>query len=206
MSTGRKYPSALAWIDIETTGLPKGNDFSEGESLEIAVIVTDFDLKPYFGYQGIVKMNDDIKRALGNNPDVVKMHLDNGLLKDSKESSDTLREIEAEIIGMFKSRTTQEKGEFMIAGSGVAAYDFPLIKEKMPELASYFSYFSLDVGMVRRAFNIFSGGADLVPIISESFVEGNKKHRALEDIKAHLKEANQYRKFLRNLADQQKEN
>ena len=124
----------------------------------------------------------------------------------SKESSDTLREIEAEIIGMFKSRTTQEKGEFMIAGSGVAAYDFPLIKEKMPELASYFSYFSLDVGMVRRAFNIFSGGADLVPIISESFVEGNKKHRALEDIKAHLKEANQYRKFLRNLADQQKEN
>lgn len=204
MANSRKYPSALAWIDLETTGLPVGNDYSGVEILEIGLIVTDFDLKPYFGYQGIVKMDDDIKRALAANPEVVQMHLANGLLKESKESKDTLREIESEIIGMFKTRTTQEKGEFMLAGSGVTAYDFNVLKEKMPELASYFSYFSLDIGIVRRAFNVLSGGADLVPTISESFVEGNKKHRALEDIKAHLKEANEYKKFLRAIADEQK--
>lgn len=204
MANSRKYPSALAWIDLETTGLPVGNDYSGVEILEIGLIVTDFDLKPYFGYQGIVKMDDDIKRALAANPEVIQMHLANGLLKESKESKDTLREIESEIIGMFKTRTTQEKGEFMLAGSGVTAYDFNVLKEKMPELASYFSYFSLDIGIVRRAFNVLSGGADLVPTISESFVEGNKKHRALEDIKAHLKEANEYKKFLRAIADEQK--
>lgn len=199
--SGRTYPSALAWMDIETTGLPEGNDFSKVEILELAVIVTDFDLKPYFGYHGIVGRTPEIDVALRNaSPELLQMHKENGLLKDVRDSTDLLREHESEIVGMFKNKTTQNKGEFMIAGSGVAAYDFPLIKEKMPELASWFAYFSHDVGQVRRAMNIYTKGKEVVSV-PESYREGTKKHRALDDVKAHLKEAEAYREFFMKVTE-----
>lgn len=201
MSQKRKYPSLLCWVDLETTGLPEGNDFSGVEILEVGVIVTDFDLKPYFGYQGVVGINETIKAALVKNPDVVKMHLESGLLKDVKESVDSLQSIESEIIGMFKTKTSFDKGEFMIAGSGVAAYDFPLLKEKMPELASYFAYYSMDTGILRRSMRLLSGGKDLVPPTLASFKEGEKEHRALADVKAHLKEAFTFREFFQKAAE-----
>lgn len=200
-----KYPSALVWIDAETTGLPEGNDYSGVEILEIALIVTDFDLKPHFAYHGIVQMNDDIKTALRNpkNEWALRTHHENGLLKESKESEDTLAIIESEIIGLFKNKTTQDKGEFMIAGSGVAAYDQVLLKDKMPELASWFAYYPLDIGINRRTARILSGGKDLVSPVRESFQEGAKAHRALADVKAHFKEAIEWQKFYHWAAEQQ---
>lgn len=202
--TNSKYPSALCWVDMETTALPVGNDWSGVEVLEIGVIVTDFDLKPYFGYQGVVAMNDAIKASLKKNPVVVEMHLKNGLLKASKESTDTLRVIESEIVGMLKSKTTQDKGEFMIAGSGVAAFDHPLIKEKMPELASWFAYYPFDIGVQRRVGRILAGNRELVQPIKESF--SDKTHRALDDVKGHLKEAKEWQKFYQwAIAEQTKE-
>lgn len=204
MSNGRKYPSALLWVDIETTGLPTANDFSKVEILEIAVIVTDFDLKPYFGYQGVVGINDDIKEALRAADDaVIQMHLENGLLKDSKDSTDTLRSIESEIVGMLKNKTTQDKGEFMIAGSGVAAFDFPLIKEKLPELASWLTYAPFDIGVQRRVAYYLSGRRDVVVAPRESFDAGKKTHRALDDVKAHIKEAAVWRDFYLKVVEDQ---
>jgi oligoribonuclease (3'-5' exoribonuclease) len=204
----QKYPSALFWIDIETTQLPPSNDqnnYDDVHILEIGVIVTDYDLKPYFGYQGIVQLDDAMKASLKNNPEVFKMHLDNGLLKESKESTDTLRIIESEIIGMLKSKTTQEKGEFMIAGSGVATFDLQVLKAKMPELASWLVYYPFDIGVNRRVAKILSGGRDLVSPIKESFDGAVKKHRALDDIKAHLKEALEWQKFYKWALDKQTE-
>lgn len=199
----KPYPSALFFVDVETTGLPVGNDWSNVSILEVGVIVTDFDLKPYFGYQGVVQMDDAIRTQLKANPEVFKMHLDNGLLKDSKESTDTLQTIESEIVGMLKSKTTQDKGEFMIAGSGVATFDLQLIKDKMPELASWLAYFPFDIGVQRRTAKILSGGRDLVQPIKESFAGDVKKHRALDDIKAHLKEAIEWQKFYHWALDEQ---
>lgn len=199
----KKYPSALFWIDVETTGLPDGNDFSGVEIIEVGVIVTDFNLKPYFGYQGVVQMNDKIKKALSNNPDVVQMHLESGLLKDSKESTDSLEVIESEILNLLKTKSTQEKGEYLIAGSGVAAFDFPLLKEKLPELASWFSYAPFDIGIQRRVAYYLSNRRDVVSPTQESFKEGVKKHRAMDDVKAHLLEANEWRKFYNWAVEQQ---
>jgi oligoribonuclease (3'-5' exoribonuclease) len=202
--TNRKYPSALFWIDIETTSLPEGNDWSGVEILEVGVIVTDFDLKPYFGYKGVIGMTDAIKAALAKNPEVVQMHLKNGLLRESKESTDTLRMVESEIIGMLKSKTTQDKGEFMIAGSGVATFDFQLLKAKMPELASWLAYFPFDVGVLRRSANILSGGRDVVKKVEASF--SNKSHRAIDDVKAHLQEAMEFQKLFHWIIEEQTKN
>jgi oligoribonuclease len=195
-----KYAQALCWIDLETTSL----DMDEGGILEIAVIVTDFDLKPYFGYSGVVAMNNDLKHSLSlaQNQVPLKMHLASGLLKESKDSEYTLAVIEAEIIEMLKTRTTFEKGEFMLAGSGVATFDMQWLKKHMPELHSWVAYYPFDIGVVRRAAKILSGGKDLINPVTESF-GSNKSHRALDDVKAHIKEAGEFKKFFRWAAEKQ---
>lgn len=199
-----KYPSALFWMDAETTSLPVGNDFSKVHILEFAFIVTDFDLKPYFGYESQLGITPEAKTALGENPVVLQMHLDSGLLKACKESTDTIESVEQDIINMLKTKSTQEKGEYMIAGSGVAAFDLQLIKDKMPELASWFAYFPFDIGVVRRAGRVLSHNRDLIPPQTASFGK-DKAHRALADTKAHLEEAKQWQTFFNWAADKQEE-
>lgn len=201
--TNRTYPSALFWVDLETTGLDAQND----PILEIGVIVTDFDLVPHFGYKGIVKLSDEHKTRLRlpQNEIPLRMHAENGLIKEAKESEDTLQVIESEIIGMLKNKTTQGKGEFMVAGSGIARFDMDVLKYQMPELFSWFAYFPFDVGVLRRSSRILAGNRDVVPPIRESFQEGQKAHRAYEDVKAHLAEGQEYRKFFRWAIDKQTE-
>jgi oligoribonuclease (3'-5' exoribonuclease) len=201
----KKYPSVLLWVDIETTGITDTGDYDPIEILEIAVVATDFDLVPYFGYEGIVQMNDAIKAQLGRpeNKAALDMHLESGLLKASKESTDTLQIIESEIVGMLTSKTTQERGEVSLAGSGVTAFDHPLIKKKLPKLNEWLTYYSFDIGSVRRAARILSGGRDVVSPTRESFQEGVKAHRALADVKAHIKEANEFKKLFRWIVEEQ---
>lgn len=202
------YPSALLWLDLETANLPPKSDpnnYKAVQIIEVAVIVTDFDLQPHFGYSGVVGMHDGIRDALKANADdyVLKMHLANGLLKESKESTDTLRIIESEIIGLLKSKTTQDKGEFVLAGSGVSTFDFQVIKAHMPELASWLAYYTFDTGTVRRVSKMANRGRDVFPVIPESFKDGEKAHRALPDVKAHIKEAAGMYKTFRWLLEQQ---
>jgi oligoribonuclease (3'-5' exoribonuclease) len=205
MAFNGPYPSVLLWLDFETTALPPEgtNDYSDVHILEVAVIATDFDLKPYFGYHGVVQMNDEMKASLGRNPAVVEMHLKNGLLKESKESTDSLRMIESEIVGMLQNKTTQNKREFIIAGSGVAAFDHPLIKEKMPELASWLTYYPADIGVVRRMSKMLSGGKDVVTPVEESFADGVKAHRSLPDVKADIKLAGLFKDLFHWVLDEQ---
>jgi oligoribonuclease (3'-5' exoribonuclease) len=194
MATGRKYPQKLAWLDIETSSLPKGNSFADVHVLEIAVIITDMALNPEAGCEIVVKMTPEAAAALKANPVVLKMHQENGLIKDSLESTVNLEAAESEIVQMLKD-TGMDPGEFMIAGSGVATFDLQLIKEKMPRFAQWLVYFPFDIGVVRRVIKTLNGNEDLVPIVKESFQEGMKAHRALADTKAHLKEAAQYQKY-----------
>lgn len=198
MASGRRYAQALAWVDIETTGLPNGNDFSDVHILEVAVLVTDFDLQPLGGYHEAVKLTRAGADALRGNPEVLGMHRKNGLIVDSKNSEFTLADVEKEIIKLLKETTSFDKGEFMIAGSGVAAFDFPLIKDKMPEFASWLAYYPFDIGIMRRTARILSGGKDIVNPTVKSF-GAEKLHRAWEDVKAHVDEAKEYQAWFRSV-------
>lgn len=193
-----KYPQRLFWVDVETDGLPDGNDFGVVNVLEVAVIVTDFALNPEAGYEEVIKLTRAGADRIMKNDYVKKMHADSGLLQASaRESEFTLAEVEKNIIEVLKE-TTLDKGDFMIAGSGVAAFDFPLIKQKMPELASWLAYFPMDIGVLRRTVKVLAG-KDLVAPVKESFEDGIKAHRALADVQAHIKEAESFRDFFRSL-------
>lgn len=198
-----KAVQGLFWTDIETTGLPTAaapNDYSTVYPLEIAVILTDLDLNPLAGYQTVLRPTPEVVAKLRENPEVVEMHKTSGLLKDLKGETSTLAEAQADIIALLKDRTTFDKGEFAIAGSGVATFDLPLIRQHFPEVASWLAYFPFDVGIFRRLTKIYGHGQDVYNPHLASF-GASKMHRALEDVKAHLEEAGRQRDAMVELLD-----
>lgn len=190
------YPKRLAWIDLEATGLPVGNDYTEVHLLEIAVIVTDLDLNKRVGYVEVAKMTPEAAAVVRSNKFVRDMHALSGLLRDSIQNATlTTGEIEAEIIDLFQEEG--EPGDFMIAGSGVAAYDHPWIKHHMPDLNTWLVYYPFDIGVMRRTSKILAG-REIVSHTSMSYGD-EKTHRALDDIQAHLEEARKYQAVFREV-------
>lgn len=196
-----KYAKALGWIDIESDGLPDGHDFSMVNILEFALIVTNMDLTPVTGYHEVVKMTRPAAERISKNDYVKKMHQESGLLAASIGGTHDLAKVEQEAI-----ETLQEQGigheELMLAGSGVAMFDFPLIKTRMPEFSKYLTYYPFDIGVHRRVVKILAG-VDLINPVTESFQDGVKKHRAYDDAEAHLKEASRARDYYQALAKEQ---
>lgn len=188
-------PHALLWIDIEATSLPEKNNFDKVLPLEVAVIITDFDLDPYGGYEALITPTPAHIEALKDPNSAVEMHRKNGLLAAIKAGpTESMSDVEAAIIGVIKNKTTFGKGEFMIAGSGVARYDYGLLDRWMPNLTEYFAYYPFDIGVARRTNKILSGGRQLVPPHTASYGD-DKLHRALADVQAHIEEARSWRKF-----------
>jgi oligoribonuclease (3'-5' exoribonuclease) len=187
-----KYPTTLFWCDIETSGLPVHGDYTDVHLLEIAVILTDFNLSPFKGYQAVIKMTKPAADALRANDYVRAMHTKSGLLKDCVQSPEaiTMDQAEREILELL------DQDSYMIAGSGVAAFDHPFIKQKMWLLAEKLAYFPFDVGVLRRSSKILAG-RDVVNPTLHSYGDA-KEHRALADIKAHLAEGESFRDYFRD--------
>lgn len=196
----RKYPSALLWVDIESPCLPNGNDFSGVPIMEIAGVVTDFDLNKFTGFHEHVKLTREHVDILKENPEVADMHKKSGLLVDCSKSDKTVADLEAGMIDILKD-SSFEKGEFIIAGSGVARFDYPLLLEKMPELASWLTYYPMDIGVLRRAIYYLGHRREFIETPKASFKDGYKKHRAYADVLAHIEEAERYKDWLRALPE-----
>jgi oligoribonuclease (3'-5' exoribonuclease) len=189
-------PHALFWIDIEATALSKKNDFSDVHPLELAVIVTDFDLEPMAGYEAVITPTAETVASLRRNPQALEMHRANGLVAALKGTTETVEEVEQNLIQMLKTKTALQPGEFMIAGSGVARYDYGLLDKWMPALTSWFAYYPFDIGVMRRTAKILSGGRQIVEPNTASYGD-EKLHRARADVEAHLAEARQWQDWFR---------
>lgn len=190
---------ALMWVDIETPGLPEGNDFSVIPPLEICVILTDFDLQPFAGYEAVFKPTPEHVAALRKNPDAAQMHRESGLLAALKgDDTVSVQQAEGDIIGMVKRAAAFDKGEYMIAGSGVASFDYPLLKHWMPNLCHYLAYFPFDIGVMRRTARVLSHNRTFVNPNAASYGDA-KLHRARADVEAHIAEARQWMDWFRGL-------
>jgi len=182
------------WIDFEATGLSEGNDFSRVHPMEVGIILTDFNLNRLAGYTEVVKMHPAMAEQIRANKFVREMHTKSGLIRDSvKNATLSLPEIENEIIDMLQE--FGEPGEFQIAGSGVAAYDFPLIKQWMPNLAVWLDYSPADIGIMRRMASRLVG-KEIVTHTPASY-GAEKLHRAMQDVEGHLEETQKYQEVLR---------
>lgn len=202
-----KYIQALVWCDLETTGLPIPGDgildFRDLHLLEVAVLVTDLDLQPLAGYHEVVKMTKAAGEALKANDYVRDMHMKNDLIRDSvkSETALSLEDMDTEIDKFLSENTAFERGEFAIAGSGVARFDHPVIDIKMPKFARWLHYAEIDIGIMRRVTTMFNHNQPVVNPVPESSRDGVKTHRAWDDVQAHLKEAKRYADFIRKAAE-----
>jgi oligoribonuclease (3'-5' exoribonuclease) len=191
-----RYPDKMLWLDVETPGLMK-----DAEILEIGVILTDTQLNELGRYDAAIALTARGMDQLRSDDYARNMHLESGLLKDCKYSSVTAREAEVAIVDMLIAKGA-EMQKVIMAGSGVARFDYDIIAQQMPMLAEWLVYFAVDVGMSRREAHLATGGLGnkIFPEVEASFREGVKAHRALADAEAHLEEGRGHWNVYRSLA------
>jgi len=172
------------WLDLETTGLV----IEDGAILEVGLIVVSGDgttPPEEVDYEAVVGgLGSDWTDMLP--PVVEEMHLRNGLLNEvNGDDSLPLEVIEAQVVDLLSQ--FGEPGEFWLCGSGVAEFDRRWIDAYMPNLAKWFHYRSIDMGIIRRWLREIGVTEDY------GFVSENETpHRALPDAQHALDEHRWY--------------
>lgn len=173
-------PNLLLWLDFETTGV----DVATCEPLEVAVILTD--PAPPFRELARMTLLIDAEYANGSvsfDPSAKQMHVKSGLIAALDLACARPRGVMGYTTAWNAGR---ELAEFVdawtdepvtLAGSGVAHFDLHIVRRLMPDLYQRLTYWTLDIGPVRRLLRLCGvdvPSSDTVP------------HRALPDIEHHL--------------------
>jgi oligoribonuclease (3'-5' exoribonuclease) len=176
-----KTDELLLWLDLESTGL----ETSAGdEIIEIGCILTHADLRVLGEFEAVVKPSDSAMARLAANQFVVDMHTANGLLNDINDGL-SLTRVELDLLIWLYRLGVRTDQKLTLAGSGVSHFDLPTIREHMPRLAKILNYYVIDIGTIRRAHDMWVG----TPV---SVANDAKTHRAIDDVRCHLEEANAF--------------
>lgn len=170
----------LLWMDLETTGLNP----ERCAVLEVAAYLTNHHLSIVDASHMVIECHPEVLERMA--PFIREMHTSNGLLAEVAYSTTTL-EVEENYLLDILDRHGIDKAT--LAGSGVAAFDIAVIRAQMPRLASRLNYWTVDVGVLRRTWRMWTG-SDLTD------VNAAKTHRARDDIDCHLAEARAFRAVL----------
>ena len=172
--------SFIVWVDCEMTGLEVGVD----EICEIAVIVTDEDLKPvHEGFQVVVKPSRKAMKNMGEF--VTNMHTVSGLITEIPQGI-PIKKAEQQVLDYVKQWVT-EKGTAPLAGNSIGT-DRMFLNRQTPEFDAFLHYRNIDVSsfkeMARRWY----------PKIYFQLPKKDVSHRALSDIQESIMELRYYRK------------
>jgi oligoribonuclease len=169
----------LVWIDCEMTGLDLGID----ELVEVAAVVTDFDLKPLDpGFDIVIKPSD---AALAQMGDVVRtMHTASGLL-DELEHGVSLAEAETRVLEYLQRFTSA--GSAPIAGNTIGT-DRSFLVRWMPRVDAHLHYRSIDVSSIKELVKRW------FPRVYYNAPGKHGGHRALADILESIRELDYYRR------------
>lgn len=166
-------PNHIAWLDLETTG----TDEQTGHILECAVILTDFSLNELGRWERVFAAPVGWESDL--NDTVIEMHAASGLIRDVRKSLRSVTDGDFELAAHLR-HLTKSSDHIALAGSGVAHFDRRWIDRHMPLTAKRFTYWELDVGVVRRFAKMLAG---------QPFERAEVKHRAMADVEQSLSEA-----------------
>lgn len=169
----------LVWIDCEMTGLDLGID----ELVEVAVVVTDFDLKPLdAGFDIVIRPSDAAFEQMG---DVVRgMHGTSGLT-DAMAHGVTLGDAEAQVLDYLHRFTTP--GQAPIAGNTIGT-DRAFLARYMPRVDAHLHYRSIDVSSIKELVKRW------YPRVYYNAPAKHGGHRALADILESIRELDYYRR------------
>ena len=170
----------LVWIDCEMTGL----DVERDGLVEIAVIVTDFDLNPLHpGFQVVINPGE---AALSNMGEFVRdMHDKSGLLPEIAGGV-SVADAEAAVIAYIEEHVPNGRRP-LLAGNTIGM-DRAFIMRNMPALDAHLHYRNLDVSSIKElARRWYPSSYFCAP-------EKNGGHRALADIQESIRELAYYRR------------
>jgi oligoribonuclease len=171
---------ALVWIDCEMTGLDLEND----ELVEIAVVITDFDLEPVDPGIDIVIKPD--QSALDNMGDFVRqMHTTSGLI-DEIPHGKSLAEAEYEVMEYVLKYVPNEQ-KAPLAGNTIGT-DRMFLAKYMPRLDAHLHYRNVDVSSIKELSRRW------FPRVYFNAPAKDGGHRALADIRESIRELEYYRR------------
>ena len=170
----------IVWIDCEMTGL----DLDVDELVEVAVIVTDFDLNPLDdGIDIVIRPSD---RALENMGDfVTTMHTTSGLITEL-DGGTTVEDAQAQVLAYIRAHVPAA-GKAPLGGNSVGTDKAFLVKQ-MPEVVDHLHYRILDVSSVKELARRWH------PRAYFQSPEKTGGHRALGDIQDSIRELAYYRR------------
>lgn len=170
----------LVWIDCEMTGL----DVSVDQLVEVAVVITDFDLAIIDAGFNIV-INPD-QSALDNMGDFVRqMHESSGLLE---AIPDGVPLAEAQDAVLEYIRTFVPTPQYAPLAGNTIGTDRAFLARYMPMVDSHLHYRNVDVSSIKELVRRW------MPRIYFNAPEKNGGHRALADILESIRELEYYRK------------
>lgn len=169
----------LVWIDCEMTGL----DLSVDELVEIAVVITDFELRPIDpGFQIVIKPSD---AALSNMNDfVTKMHETSGLINEIPEGV-SLEDAQAQTLAYIKRFVPMER-KAPLAGNTIGT-DRMFLAKYMPDVDQWLHYRNVDVSSIKELSRRW------YPRVFFQAPSKDGGHRALADILESIRELRYYR-------------
>lgn len=169
----------LVWIDCEMTGL----DLSVDELVEIAVVITDFELNLIDpGFQIVIRPGD---AALANmNAFVTDMHRTSGLI-DEIPNGVSLAEAEEQTLAYIKRFVPLER-RAPLAGNTIGT-DRMFLARYMPNIDQYLHYRNVDVSSIKELARRW------YPRVFFQAPEKHGGHRALADILESIRELRYYR-------------
>ncbi|MGL3150561.1 oligoribonuclease [Microbacterium sp. A82] len=169
----------LVWIDCEMTGL----DLAVDELVEIAVVITDFELRPIDpGFQVVIKPNDS---ALENMNDfVTQMHTSSGLIEEIPQGI-SLADAEAQTLAYIKRFVPLER-KAPLAGNTIGT-DRMFLAKYMPQIDQWLHYRNVDVSSIKELSRRW------YPRVFFQAPAKNGGHRALADILESIRELRYYR-------------
>ncbi len=169
----------LVWIDCEMTGL----DLAVDELVEIAVVVTDFELRPVHpGFQVVIKPDAS---ALANMSEfVTKMHRTSGLLGEIPNGV-SVADAEFQALEYIQQFVPLE-GKAPLAGNTIGT-DRMFLAKYMPRIDRWLHYRNVDVSSIKELSRRWYPRA----YIHAPAKDGG--HRALADILESIRELAYYR-------------
>jgi oligoribonuclease len=169
----------LVWIDCEMTGL----DYVSDALIEIACVVTDFDLNPLG--DGVDLVIKPPAEAMAQMDDFVRsMHETSGLITEL-DSGITLDEAQEQVLAYIRSQCS-DGSRPPLAGNTVAT-DRAFISRDMTELDAFLHYRIVDVSSIKELSRRWYPRA----YFAAPAKRGN--HRALADILESIEELRYYR-------------
>lgn len=162
----------MFWLDLETTG----SDLDGHHIIEVGAAITDMSLNVLDGRSYILNPGELPEMA----PVVLEMHRKNGLFNDMQKPLKVtpLGVVDHELEQWIRKYNGSD--HMLFAGSGVMHFDRKFIKRDLPLTDKRLTHYAIDVGVVRRTFELLLG----IP----GWPEDNKNHRAFDDVLFHIEE------------------